>query len=176
MASSRRAEKQNLPEIVMPRWVLAAAALLFAADIAHAADATSDDVKQRLTESRAVEAVIWGMPAVNTELMRQQMLKAGGKANEIIYWGKPLDWHNQTLTPNPDTLYFMGFFDTKAAGPMVVKIPRAGDDGSLNGNIVTVWQSSLEDVGLLGVDKGTASRSSFCRPAIRAKFRRDTSH
>jgi hypothetical protein len=154
MESSRRAEKQNLPEIVMPRRVLVAAALLFAADIAHAADATSDDVKQRLIESRAVEAVIWGMPAVNTELMRQQMLKAGGKANEIIYWGKPLDWHNQTLTPNPDTLYFMGFFDTKAAGPMVVEIPPAGDDGSLNGNIVTVWQSSLEDVGLLGVDKG----------------------
>jgi len=48
----------------------------------------------------------------------------------------------------------MGFYDTKDAGRMVVEIPPAGDDGSLNANIVTVWQSSLEDVGLLGVDKG----------------------
>jgi hypothetical protein len=54
-----------------------------------------------LIESRAIEAVIWGMLAVNTELMRQEMLKADGKENQIIYWDKPLDWHNQTLTPNP---------------------------------------------------------------------------
>ena len=30
-------------------------------------------------ERRAVEAVIWGMPAVNTELMHDEMIKAGGK-------------------------------------------------------------------------------------------------
>jgi hypothetical protein len=138
----------------MPKRILAVAALFFAAGTAVAADATSDAAYQRLVQSRAVEAVIWGIPAVNTELMRQEMLNAGGKANEIIYWGKPLDWRNHTLTPNPDTLYFMGFYDTKDMGPMVVEIPPAGDDGSLNGNFVTVWQSSLEDVGLLGVDKG----------------------
>ncbi|MGA7344841.1 MAG: DUF1254 domain-containing protein [Pseudolabrys sp.] len=58
------------------------------------------------------------------------------------------------LTPNPDTLYFMGFYDTKIAGPMVIEVPPAGDDGSLNGNFVTLWQAALEDAGLLGVDKG----------------------
>ena len=36
--------------------------------------------------------------------------------NQVIYWGRPLDWHNQTLTPNPDTLYFMAFFNTKDVG------------------------------------------------------------
>jgi hypothetical protein len=30
----------------------------------------------------------------------------------VIYWGKPLDWHNQTLTPNPDTLHFMTFLNS----------------------------------------------------------------
>jgi hypothetical protein len=54
---------------------------------------------------RAVEAAVWGMPAVNTDLMRQEMLsKTTGKPNQFIYWGRPLDWHNQTLTPNPDSL------------------------------------------------------------------------
>ena len=33
-------------------------------------------------------------------------------------------------------------------------IPPAGADGSLNANIVNVWQQPLEDAGLLGVDKG----------------------
>lgn len=121
----------------------------------------------RMIEQRASEAVIWGMPAVNTELMYDQMVKAGGKAGQIIYWGEPLDWHNQTLTPNPDTLYFMGFYDTKADGPMVVEIPPASDNGSLNGNFVTLWQTALEDAGLLGVDKGAGVKFVITPPGYK---------
>jgi hypothetical protein len=118
-----------------------------------------DDLGDRLVHPRAVEAVIWGMPAVNTDLMRQQMLtKTAGRINEIIYWGRPLDWHNQTLTPNPDAIYFMAFFDTREAGPMVIDVPPGNAEGSLNGNIVTVWQTALEDVGLLGLDKGAGGK------------------
>jgi len=116
-------------------------------------------------ERRATEAVIWGMPAVNYDLMRQQMLgKTTGKENQVIYWGRPLDWHNQTLTPNPDTIYFMAFINTKDAGPMVVEVPPAGADGSLNGNFVNVWQAPLEDAGLLGVDKGKGVKLVFLPP------------
>nr|WP_312862100.1 hypothetical protein [Rhizobium sp. P32RR-XVIII] len=65
-------------------------------------------------ERRAVEAVVWGMPAVNYDLMRQEMLtKTGAKVGEVIYWGRPLEWRNQTLTPNPDALYFMVFFSNQ---------------------------------------------------------------
>jgi hypothetical protein len=110
------------------------------------------------------------MPAVNAELMVDQMLKAGGKPGQIIYWGKPLDWHNQTLTPNPDTLYFMGFYETKASGPMVVEIPPAGADGSLNGNFVTLWQTALEDAGLLGVDKGKGVKFVITPPGYAGKI------
>lgn len=86
------------------------------------AQASPDD---RLKKSRAVEAVIWGMPAVNYDLMLQEMLtKTQGKVNQVIYWGKPLDWKNQTLTPNPDTLYFMTFLNTKDVGPIVIEIRR----------------------------------------------------
>ncbi|MGC1865341.1 MAG: hypothetical protein WA720_04105 [Pseudolabrys sp.] len=35
----------------------------------------------------------------------------------------------------------MGFYDTKIAGPMVIEVPPAGDDGSLNGSFVTLWQA-----------------------------------
>src|SRR6516164_7393580 len=98
-------------------------------------------LQQRALHRRTVEAVIWGMPAVNYDLMLQEMLtKTAGKVNEVIYWGRPLDWHNQTLTPNPDTLYFMGFFDTKDVGPLVIEVPPAAANGSLNANIVNVWQ------------------------------------
>jgi hypothetical protein len=90
---------------------------------------------RRAQERRAIEAVIWGMSAVNYDLMLQEALKAGAKENEVIYWGKPSDWRNQTLTPNPDAIYLMTFWNTKDVGPVVIDVPPAGDDGSLTANI-----------------------------------------
>jgi len=125
-------------------------------------------LQERLVRSRAVEAVIWGMPVVNYDLMLQEMLtKTPGKVNQVIYWGKPLDWKNQTLTPNPDTLYFMTFLDTKDVGPVVIEIPPADANGSLNTNIVNVWQVPLEDAGLLGVDKGAGVKLLMLPPGYK---------
>ena len=75
--------------------VLAACVFLssFAAS-AFAQNYSVDDLAQRTVERRAVEAVIWGMPAVNTELMYQAMLDLGGKPNQIVYWSGLLDWKN----------------------------------------------------------------------------------
>jgi hypothetical protein len=104
------------------------------------------------------------MPAVNYDLMLRQMLeKTGGKVNQIVYWGRPLDWHNQTLTPNPDALYFLAFYDTKDVGPVVIEVPPA-NGGSLNANIVDVWQMPLEDAGLLGADKGKGGKYLLLPP------------
>ena len=117
----------------------------------------------QLMRSRAVEAVIWGMPAANYDLMLQPALKAGAKENEIIYWSRPVDWHNQTLTPNPDALYFMIFFNTKEAGPIVIDVPPA-DGGSFAANIDTVWQMPLEDAGPYGADKGAGGKYLILPP------------
>jgi hypothetical protein len=97
----------------MTRISLAALALSCVAAASRAQDLSGDSLARRTVERRAVEAVIWGMPAVNTELMHQAMLKLGGKPNQIVYWSGLLDWKNQTLTPNPDVIYFMAFFNTK---------------------------------------------------------------
>ena len=142
---------------------IAAIALVWAAPLVHAQAGPSSEITQRAVERRAVEAMIWGMPAVNYDLMRQEMLDATeAEPNQVIYWGRPPDWMNQTLTPNPDTLYFMTFFDTRD-GPIVIEVPPA-DGGSLNGNIVTAWQKPLEDIGLLGVDKGAGGKFAILPP------------
>ena len=142
----------------MKKTILASLALLGAMASATAQNFSAEDLARRMIERRAVEAVIWGMPAVNTDLMRQQMLtKTSGKVGQVIYWGRPLDSKNQTLTPNPDALYFMTFFDTKD-GPVVLDLPPGDANGSFNGNIVTVWQMPLEDAGLLGVDQGKGGK------------------
>ena len=153
------------------RRILAALTLICAATLAQAQDYSPEELNRRMIERRAVEAVIWGMPAVNYDLMLQEMLtKTAGKVNQVIYWGRPLDWRNQTLTPNPDTLYFMAFFNTKDAGPIVIDVPPAGADGSLNANIVNLWQEPLEDAGLLGVDKGKGIKLLMLPPGYSEKI------
>jgi hypothetical protein len=113
---------------------------------------------------RAIEAVIWGMPAVNTDLMYQAMARAvKGDWNQIVYWSRLLDWKNQTLTPNPDAIYLMPFFNTAQAGPMVIDIPPA-DEGSITGSIMDCWQTPLEDVGPAGVDKGKGGKYLILPP------------
>ncbi|UVF21622.1 DUF1254 domain-containing protein [Microvirga terrae] len=147
----------------MKRALLATLTFLALAAPASAQGFSPQELEQRAVERRAVEAAIWGMPAVNYDLMLQEMLtKTPGKVNQVVYWGRPPDWRNQTLTPNPDTLYFMAFFDTRE-GPIVIDVPPA-NGGSLNGNIVTAWQMPLEDAGLLGVDKGAGAKFAVLPP------------
>ncbi len=149
---------------MMERSMLAALALLCAVVSAHAQNLSSDDLARRSIERRAVEAVIWGMPAVNLDLMRQAMIgSAKGEANQIVYWSRLPDWKNQTLTPNPDVIYLMPFFNTRDIGPIVLEIPPA-DDGVINGTVMDAWQIPLEDVGLAGVDKGNGGRYLILPP------------
>ncbi|MBP1882453.1 DUF1254 domain-containing protein [Sinorhizobium mexicanum] len=151
----------------MVRIALATISLFFAVFSASAQAPSSEDLERRTIERRAVEAVIWGMSAVNYDLMLQEMLnKTEAKVNEFVYWSQPLDWHNQTLTPNPDTLYFMAFFNTKEVGPLVLEIPPA-NGGSLNANIVTTWQMALGDGGLLGADKGKGGKYLILPPGYK---------
>jgi hypothetical protein len=124
---------------------------------------SSDELARRNVERRAVEAMIWGMPAVNADLMLQAMQSSTkAKVNEIVYWSKPVNWKNQTLTPNPDSIYFMSFWNAKD-GPVVIEIPPA-QAGSIAGNIVTAWQMPLEDAGPDGADKGQGGKYLILPP------------
>jgi hypothetical protein len=134
---------------------------------------SADELNNRTIKRRGMEAVIWGMPAVNFDLMYQAMVrdaKAGPGSNKIVYWSKLSDWKNQTLTPNPDAVYFMPFFDTKDVGPVVLEIPRAGDGGSITGSVMDCWQAALEDVGPAGVDKGKGGKCLILPPDYKEKI------
>jgi hypothetical protein len=132
---------------------------------------SSQELTQRTMERRAIEAVIWGMPAVNFDRMYQAMVhdaNAGEGSNKVVYWSRPLTWKNQTLTPNPDTIYLMPFFNTKDVGPMVLEIPPA-DSGSITGSVDDCWQTAIEDVGPAGVDKGKGGKYLILPPGYKEK-------
>jgi len=68
----------------MKRAALAALALIGAAGLAHAQNLSADDIGRRTVERRAVEAVIWGMPAYQAMVRQTQ-----GAWNQIVYWSSP---------------------------------------------------------------------------------------
>jgi hypothetical protein len=127
------------------------------------------ELKERTIHRRAVEAIIWGMPAVNYERMLQVALaRAQKKPNEMIYWSRPVNWKTQTLTPNPDTIYFQPFYDTRS-GPVVIEIPPATDDNVIVGSIDDAWQNALTDVGPTGEDQGKGGKYLITPPGYEGK-------
>jgi hypothetical protein len=126
------------------------------------------ELANRALERRAVEAVIWGMPAVNFDRMLDAAITNGGKANQVILWSRPVNWKDQTLTPNPDTIYLNPFYDT-TAGPVVLEIPPTEGNSSIVGSVDDGWQNALEDVGLAGVDKGHGGKYLITPPGYKEK-------
>ena len=131
--------------------------------------ASFQDLERQVLQHRAIEAVIWGMPTVNRDLMHQAMLReTKAKDNQMLYWSRLLDWKNQTLTPNTDVIYLTPHFDTKEVGPVVMEIPPA-EGGAIVGTIMDAWQTPLEDVGPAGADKGKGGKYLIVPPGHTAK-------
>jgi hypothetical protein len=122
-----------------------------------------ESITDPLFHSRAIEAMVWAMPAVNLELMEQAKTQTTGMGqNSIVYWSNVLDWKGQLLTPNSDVIYSLPFWDLRQ-GPMVLEIPPIGD-GIINGSLMNAWQAPFEDVGPEGLDQGEGGRYLFLPP------------
>src|SRR6266404_1272925 len=134
-----------------------------------AQETRSNQVAERTLNARAIEAVIWGMPAVNAQLMFDAAKKSGGDFNQIVYWSRPLTWKNQTLTPNPNTIYVFPIYNTKDVGPMVLEIPPVDGEDSITGSVDDGWQTALDDVGPAGVDKGKGGKYLILPPGYKEK-------
>jgi hypothetical protein len=116
-----------------------------------AKDFSSEELQQRMLERRAVEAVIWGMPIVSLDALRQAYFRDGkAKYGDIIWWPKGASWKNQSLTPNTSVRYLYVFFNTKDDGPVVLDLPPAANGASFLGTIADAWQVPLTDVGFEG--------------------------
>jgi hypothetical protein len=130
---------------------------------------TFPEIERQVLQHRAIEAIIWGMPAVNCDLMYQAMLRETAcRDNQMLYWSRLLDWKTQTLTPNTDVIYFTPYFDTKDVGPIVLEIPPA-DDGAIVGTVMDAWQMPLEDIGVAGADQGKGGKYLILPPGHAGK-------
>lgn len=121
------------------------------------------DFEEQIVYNRAIEAVIWGMPAVNSELMHESLIKVKGDYNQVVYWSGLIGSKNQTLTPNPDVIYINPLYDTRQ-GPVVLEIPPVEGVSSLTGSLDDGWQTAIEYIGPAGVDKGKGGKYLILPP------------
>jgi hypothetical protein len=70
-----------------------------------------------------------------------------------VIWASLMDSATLLLTGNTETVYGLCSLDLKRDGPVVVEAPP-----SLLGVISDLWQRSLADIGLTGVDKGQGGK------------------
>jgi hypothetical protein len=112
---------------------------------------TSAELHRRTVERRAVDAVIWGLPLVGEDSVKQATFRDGKATyNDIVWWPKGGGWKNQSPTPNVNTRYMYFFINTKLDGPVVVELPPAVPGASFYGTIEDAWYVPLVDIGFEG--------------------------
>jgi hypothetical protein len=124
---------------------------------------SSTELAERTRHRRTVEAVIWGLPLVNTDTMRQAYFRdIGAKYNDILYFSKFPDWRFQATTPNASTHHVYFNYNLKE-GPVVLEVPAAVGAGLL-GSMVNAWDEPVADIGPLGDDKGKGGKYLLLPP------------
>jgi hypothetical protein len=131
--------------------LLAPAAQAQAPAPAQAPHFTSQELASRTVYRRAVDAVIWGAPAVTLDMMRQAYLRdANASYNDVVWWPKGAGWENQSLDVDTSVRYLYIFSNTRDAGPIVLDLPAAVAAAKFLGTILDSWQVPLTDVGVDG--------------------------
>jgi hypothetical protein len=112
---------------------------------------TSEELACRTVYRRAVDAVIWGLPLVGEDAVKQAYFRDGKASyNDIVWWPEGGSWKNQSPTPNVNTRYMYFFINTQHDGPVVVELPPAVSGASFYGTIEDAWYVPMVDIGFEG--------------------------
>ena len=95
--------------------------LLTQANAQNTKPLTTEELASHTIHRRAVDAVIWGLPLVGEDAVKQAAFRDGkANYNDIVWWPKGGGWKNQSPTPNVNTRYMYFFINTRLDGPVVV--------------------------------------------------------
>ena len=147
----------------MSKTALAALAFICTAASAQAQNFSADDLARRTFARRAVEAAIWGMPAVSMAGVRRSLQGIGADYNQVVYFSKPMEARHEFLTANNQTPYVLSVLDTHG-GPIVLDVPPASAKVALFGSAIDSWEVPLADVGPTGDDGGKGGKYLFLPP------------
>ena len=121
---------------------------------------TSRKLFDEMDFQRAVQAYLWGYPAVSFESIRVTAKQdLGMDYNDLGIADNFVDPKSVWLTANDTTIYAFVNIDV-AQGPVVIEIPP----GAIVGLLDDFWQRSLADVGLPGPDAGNGGKFLLLPP------------
>jgi hypothetical protein len=133
----------------MRRRVLALFALISGSVSASAQVFTPEEISRRTVERRAVEAVIWGMPAVSMAAFRASLKRdLDADFGDVIYFSNVMEPRHEFLTANNQTPYVFTFFDLRR-GPWCWTFrrrptrPRSSAAGSTRGKFLLSTSARL---------------------------------
>jgi hypothetical protein len=125
---------------------------------------TSGDLQSQLVYPRAVEATIWGMPAVSMAAVRASLPRdLGATYGDIVYFSNVMQPRHEFLTANNQTPYVFTFLNLKD-GPVVLEVPPASAEVMFFGSGIDSWEAPLVDVGPTGEDAGQGGKYLFLPP------------
>jgi hypothetical protein len=117
-----------------------------------------------LAYQRACQLYIWATPAVGMEAISDGLAAVGlppDSVGSIGIFEHFLHPHTLVATGNGQSIYALTNVDLSTTGPVIVEVP-----GGLIGFFMSGWQQPLEDVGLLGPDKGQGGRFLLVPPGV----------
>jgi hypothetical protein len=139
----------------------------FVAQLISGASFAAQTATEKTIHNTAVEAVIWGMPMVAMDAMRQAYFRdAKAKYNDIVLLAK--DWRNQITTPNSSSIYLYLNFNVEKE-PVVIDIPAA-EGGGVFGSLSNAWQVPMVDFGPKGEDLGKGGKYLILPPGYKGEI------
>ena len=80
-------------------FIIGLALLAQSATAQRMASFTAEELNRRTVERRAVDAVIWGLPLVGEDAVKQAAFRDGKATyNDIVWWPKGGGWKNPLLS------------------------------------------------------------------------------
>ncbi|QRI77692.1 MULTISPECIES: DUF1254 domain-containing protein [Rhodococcus] len=121
-------------------------------------EATVQTVYDNLDFQRAVQAFLTALPAASLSATRAGIRTFGPDNQTMLITESLMDSHTLLLTANTETIYTIGWLDTKA-GPLVIEVPPRA-----LGMIDDFWQRYVGDVGNAGPDRGQGGKYLLLPP------------
>ena len=133
----------------------------------HTSSQSQSDLDDQFMYHRAIEAVIWSMPAMADVFFRESLFHDYGmKPGDVMVMSKPLVARHEVLTANNQVNYTALPYDL-SNGPWVVDIPASSAEYSIIGEVCDNWQESITMVGTEGPDAGKGGKYLLVPPGYK---------
>jgi len=119
---------------------------------------SAQKVRDTLDFTQALNAYNNSFGGASAYALGKGFQSIGAEDNSIVIFSDLMDSKSLFLTPNTDTIYYMGVINL-SKGPMVVEQPSRG-----LGTINDMWFSWIVDVGFPGPDRGEGGKYLLVPP------------